>query len=316
MSDAGSGQPIDEAAAKGPSYTQELAEVNAKLDAIMAALHVTVTTPLPPAPTPTPAPPAPPAPTPVPAPPAPPVPQPIQAVYWVNQSQGDLHLADAAHIVTALNLQAAHLCELWPSVKPVAHTLWTGDPAKIPAEAWPMYWLPDADTAGALGYHDVDPHGRPYGRVFTRYNGRPWPALQPTRDGVTISNISSHEAVEIQADPSCVLVATAPNGDVWALEDADPVESFVYDIMCPDGARVSVSDFVTGAFFGHGPGPLDAMGKASKPFTIASGGYAIINDKQVFADKPSLRYLSQQGTPAARSARRLGRVLEPQPDPS
>src|SRR6478609_5619456 len=29
-----------------------------------------------------------------------------------------------------------------------------------------VYILDNADVAGALGYHDEDPHGRPYARVF------------------------------------------------------------------------------------------------------------------------------------------------------
>lgn len=276
------------------TYTQELAEVNAKLDAILAALKITPPVPVPPAP---------------PAPPVPPTT--LQAVYWVNQSQGDLTDADAAKIVTALNVQAAHLVELWPSVSPVAHALWTGNPDAIPAEAWPMYWLPDADTAGALGYHDTvnGPQGpRPFGRVFTRYNGTAWPALQPGLDGISISNISSHEGTELQVDPPCTTTDTAPDGKVWAREVADPVEAFAYDVTLPDGSVVSLSDFVTAAFFGlpdASDSGLDAMGKVQTPFTIAPGGYALIDGAQVFADKPSLRFLSQQGSPAGRTYRRL-----------
>lgn len=290
------------------TYTQALQSIDTRLAAIEKRLGIP-TAPVPPAP---PAPPAPPVPVPAPAPPAPPVPPilptAVQSVYWVNHSQGDLHDADAARIVTALNLQAAHLVELWPGLKPVAHTFWAGDPLRIPPEAWPVYWLPNADIAGALGYHDVDPHGRPYGRVFTRYKGKVWPALLPGPEGISISNVTSHEAMEIQADPSCASTATAPNGDVWALEDCDPVEAFAYELALPDGSKVSVSDFVTGAFFGIGTGPLDAMGAVTAPFTLAPGGYAIVNDKQVFADKPSMRFLCQQGSPASRTARRVGLV--------
>lgn len=283
---------MTEQEAKAPSYTEALQEVHADLSEIKDKLGIGSTTPTTPTPTPTP-------PT-----PTPPIPSRIQAVYWVNQSQGDLSDADAAHIVTAANIQAAQVVNLSPTIKPVAHSLWTGDPAKIPADGWPMYWLPTADVAGALGYHDVDPHGKPYGRVFTRYKGHAFPPLRPGSDGLTISNISLHEGPEIEGDPPCTYVVKAPNGDEWALELCDPVESFVYDINLPDGTVVSASDFVTAAFFGQGHGPYDFMGKA-KPFTIAPGGYAIINNQQVFADKPSLRFLSQQGTPASRTARRL-----------
>lgn len=288
-------------AAKGP-VTRALESIDGRLAAIETKLGVDQPTPPePPAPTP--------SPTPTPAPTPTPPPANVQAVYWINQSGGDLSDADAAHIVTALNLQAAHLVELWPGVEPVAHALWTGDPAAVPATAWRMYWLPDADTAGALGYHDTDPTGAPFGRVFTRYQGTAWPALRPGADGISISNISSHEAVELQVDPGCQATATAPDGKVWALETADPVEAFAYDLTLPDGTPVSLSDFVGAAFFGRGTGPVDSMGQA-QPWAIAPGGYALIDGMQVFQDKPSLRFLSQQGSPAGRTARRLGRVIK------
>lgn len=288
--------PDAELAAAAVTYTQELQRVEAKLDRILAAVGATPPPPIPP--------------TPTPPPPTPPTN--LQAVYWINQSQGDLADADAGRIVAALNVQAAALVGAWPGLPPVAHALWTGDPAAIPKTAWKMYWLPDADTAGALGYHDTDPHGTPYGRVFTRYQGKAWPALRPESHGISISNISSHEAVEIQVDPGCQATATAPNGDVWALEDADPVEAFAYDLTLPSGTVVSMSDFVTAAFFDLPANPgqgYDAMSKASKPFAISPGGYAIVNNKQVFADEPSLRYLSQASSPAGRTARRLAAAV-------
>jgi hypothetical protein len=248
-----------------------------------------------------------PAPGPTPTPVPVPLPPTVIEVAWVDQSQGDLKPGEAAAIVEALNAQVVDLDAAWPHISTdnVKHVL-VADANSIPAGAWPMYWLPNSDVAGALGFHDTAPDGSPYGRVFTRYNGVVWPGLRSGADGVTISNISSHEATEIAIDPGCQATATNPaNGDVWALEDADPVEVSSYDTTNTDGTMVSLSDFVTAAFFGMGTGPVDHTGNSAGAFTISSGGYAIVNNQQRFADKPSLRYLSQQGSPVGRTYRRL-----------
>src|SRR5207302_11087429 len=101
------------------------------------------------------------------------------------------------------------------------------DPSQIPAGVTPAYFLPNPDVANALGYHDTDPHGRPYIRVFTE------PVLQNggtvLHGELSIAAVASHEACEEAVDPSCTATATAPNGDVWALETCDPCEASSYD---------------------------------------------------------------------------------------
>jgi hypothetical protein len=103
---------------------------------------------------------------------------------------------------------------------------------------------------------------------------------------VSVSVCAGHEADEQDVDPSCTSTATAPNGDVWALEVGDPVETSSYNITIADGSQVAVSDFVYPSFFDpQGSPPFDHVGVVSAPFTMAPGGYAIINGNPVYADK-------------------------------
>lgn len=245
-------------------------------------------TPTPPAPTPTP--------TPTPVPPAA-----GTTVAWINESQGTLSDADAAKIVEALNLQVPHLQKAWPQVGQLTHVVATT--STVPAGAVKAYFLPNADVAGALGYHDVDPHGDPYIRVFTEtVLGAGGTALS---GALSISTCASHEACEEACDPGCQSTATAANGDAWAVEVSDPVESDFYTVTLSDGTQVAVSDFVTPAFFDKSATTgFDYMSIINAPFTIAPGGYAIINNKQVFGDNYSEVRKSMKDFPAARTFRR------------
>jgi hypothetical protein len=222
-------------------------------------------------------------------------------IAWINQSQGQLADADAARIVEALNLQAPDLAAGWPGTE-ISHVTATAD--TVPAGAVKAYWLQNADVAGALGYHDVDPSGDPYIRVFTETilsNGG-----SALSGAVSISVCSSHEACEEAVDPTCTSTSTAPNGDVWADETADPVESNSYDVTTSDGTVVAVSDFVLPSFFQEaGTAPFDKLSVLTAPFTIAQGGYGIVNNKQVFGEEyPEWRKTTKE-FPASRTYRRL-----------
>jgi hypothetical protein len=96
---------------------------------------------------------------------------------------------------------------------------------------------------------------------------------------------ASHNCEEA-VDPSCTRLASASNGDQWAIEVGDPVQNDSYDVTLASGATVAVSDFVTPQFF-QDPVPgakYDYMGVLSTPWTIAPGGYAIVNNNQVFGE--------------------------------
>jgi hypothetical protein len=141
---------------------------------------------------------------------------------------------------------------------------WYTDPKQVPAKAWPIYLLDTPDVADALGYHDVDPQGKPYGRVF----------VKPTKQaGAPLSSVLSHEVVEALVDPDANLWSDAPTGVSVAFEACDPVEDSGYQI---DG--VDVSNFVTRAWFdvANRSGPYDYLHHLSKPRTLEKGGYQIL----------------------------------------
>jgi hypothetical protein len=234
-----------------------------------------------------------PTPVPSPTPTAPTIPGPTGVgikVLWINQSQNNgmetLSDANAALIVEALNLQVPHLGQFWPNIS-ITHELLASGQTPPPGSQTLVkaYFLANSDVADALGYHDVDPLGDPYIRVFTE------PILQNGGTAITgslsISACASHEACEEAVDPSCTRLATAPNGDSWAVETADPVQNDSYIVTVGGGTAVAVSDFVTTAFFEVAvPNAVyDYMKVLSAPYTIAPGGYAIVNNNQVFGEK-------------------------------
>lgn len=133
----------------------------------------------------------------------------------------------------------------------------------VPHGAWPIVILDEPDIADALGYHDLDPNGQPYGRVFAT----------PARDAkVSLSSVISHEVVEAIVDPYANLWADTFHGTSYAFEACDPVESDSYMIN-----GVEVSNFVTRAWFDPNEpvGPFDHMHKLTAPLSMSSGGYLI-----------------------------------------
>lgn len=133
--------------------------------------------------------------------------------------------------------------------------------------AWAMVFLDDADSPGALAYHDITPDGLPQSKVFVRTT---------LQNGDLVSVSASHELVEMLVDPAINLMSTGPDAKaVYAYESADPVEALSFPVN-----GIAMSDFVYPSYFEefHKPGSvkLDQMGKVKKPFEILSGGYQII----------------------------------------
>jgi hypothetical protein len=104
-----------------------------------------------------------------------------------------------------------------------------------------LYLWNEADIPGALGYHDRNANGIPFGFVFTQLSaelGEPW--------SVTLS----HEAMELIADPEVNLLVMGPNPNNpnktvfhW-YEMSDAVQSETYQV---DG--IEVSNFVLPLYF-------------------------------------------------------------------
>lgn len=237
------------------------------------------------------------SPAPGPTPPGPTPPPTSGRIFWVVDSTARSLVPDAdlAAFVKASNDDVAKMQALWPHVQEWTHVGVAAGVTPTAAGYNPrqdilatlVATLPEAPDA--LAYHSVDNAGRPFIRVGVKL------CLD---NGVAWQSGADHETKETLVDPLCQAVAKAPNGDEWALEVADPVESASYQL---DG--VTLSDAVGPAFFGMGGGVLDQTGDATRAFHISPGGYAVINNTAVYGEKfPEFRRrhvesLRRMGTP-------------------
>jgi hypothetical protein len=135
-----------------------------------------------------------------------------------------------------------------------------------------IYLWDEADVDAAIGYHDRNQQGIPFGFVFTEISaqlGEPWT--------VTLS----HEALELIADPEVNLLVKGPHPSKdrevfhW-YEMCDAVQAETYEI---DG--VAVSNFVLPLYFTGGEelgGRNDFLGRSHggetlRSFGVNPGGY-------------------------------------------
>lgn len=178
--------------------------------------------------------------------------------------------------------------------------------AAPPAASYTLALFDDADAAGALGYHDLDPNGRPYGKVFvSTILDNHGTELGPD---LSVSVTVSHEALEIVGDPGANYWAQMPDGRLTAHELCDAVEGDSYQHT---STEPHVSNFLLPYWFRVNDGEskkFDYLGKLHAPFTMTPGGYMIVMRQgrvsQVFAEAfPEWKKASKQH-PAARTARR------------
>jgi hypothetical protein len=135
--------------------------------------------------------------------------------------------------------------------------------------AWNVVLLDTSDEAGALGYHDLTPEGKPLSKCFIKtdlqYGSEP---------SVTVS----HELWEMLVDPYISLFDFDSNRRVFvAHESADAVEA---DDLAFEVDGVKVSDFVLPRFFdptARNSGiQFSYQHAVNQPFELAHGGYEIL----------------------------------------
>ncbi|HLZ08527.1 MAG TPA: hypothetical protein VKT80_08070 [Chloroflexota bacterium] len=124
-------------------------------------------------------------------------------------------------------------------------------------------------VANAVGYHDLNNKGIPYGFVFTDI---------AAKTGDKWSTTLSHEVLELLADPDVNLLVVGPNPKnpkgvaLRSYEVCDPVQADSYDI---DG--ISVSNFVTPLYFARLPSPTTTrtnyLNLGLDRFGVRPGGY-------------------------------------------
>jgi hypothetical protein len=160
---------------------------------------------------------------------------------------------------------------------------------------WQFVYLDDADTAGALGYHDLTKDGQPVSKVFVKTT---------LADNQLVSVTACHELFEMAIDPIANLWAEGPDGKEYAYEMSDPVEE---DTFMVDG--IAMSNFVHPAWFEpfkHPPGTkFDHLGLLKKPFSMTKGGYMIVKTKgkvsQVYASKAKEKRFAKEDRRGHRS---------------
>lgn len=190
---------------------------------------------------------------------------------------------DAMRMAAACSYQLKHhVMPAWSGPHVAVSFVTSADHIMPGAE--PVYILDNADQAGALGYHDVDPQGRPYARIFAKTvldNGG------VTMHGpLSVSVTLSHELCEMYGDPSADAWALdKKSGNSYALELCDAVENDSYQVH-----NCSVSNFLLPAFFNLGGlSKLDYLGLCKTAFETRPGGYQIVKDSsgnvsQVFSE--------------------------------
>lgn len=188
--------------------------------------------------------------------------------------------AEMQKVIRAINRQIAEDFEPYWSFG--AKLRLEGSAGRIPSKESPselrgdaiLYLWNQTDVKDALGYHDINAKGIPYGFVFTDLSeqlGENWT--------VTLS----HEALELVGDSQNNLLAQGPHPahpgrEVFHwFEMCDAVQSQSYKI---DG--VEVSNFVLPLYFTPGEqeggrndflGKLNKEGNALASFGVAPGGY-------------------------------------------
>lgn len=154
---------------------------------------------------------------------------------------------DVQRVIRAINRQVAQDFQPYWSMGATLRLEGHGEteerqaPQELRGDAIIYLWDKAADVPDAIGYHDRNNSGLPYGFVFTEIAqevGEPW--------SVTLS----HEALELIGDAEVNVLAAGPNPNdpgqavyFW-YEMCDAVQAESYDI---DG--VAVSNFVLPLYF-------------------------------------------------------------------
>jgi hypothetical protein len=126
-----------------------------------------------------------------------------------------------------------------------------------------------AKVQDAVGYHDLNHKGIPYGFVFTDV---------AAKAGEAWSTTLSHEVLELLADPDVNLMVVAPNPKnakgvvLRPYEVCDPVQADSYNID-----SIAVSNFVTPLYFASLPNPVTTrtnyLNNNLDRFGVRPGGY-------------------------------------------
>jgi hypothetical protein len=211
---------------------------------------------------------------------------------------------EMSRIAAAINIQVReHVAPMWNTF---ANVFSVAPDAKLPLDTWRVYFYDrprDLNDYGFLGRHVHETERAvPTGYVF----------VDPIRlHGGSVSEIASHETIEMLVDPWVNLEVRRTLQDnvteLWAREVCDPVQGIGYDIH-----GVRVADFVYPEYFLDGAdGPFDFLHAVKSSFEITSGGYASIT--RIEGGTVSRRSVYGVEYPAWRKAQRLASRRDARP---
>jgi hypothetical protein len=183
-------------------------------------------------------------------------------IYVLNKSTA-LKDAQVQNWLPAFNVFVGHVSEWWPRS---AMLVWC-PVDKEPANAWKLIFADHSDDAGALGYHDFTPDGRPISYVFV---------ADGLKEGASPTVTATHEIAEMIADPWISEVFQVSNTRFFAKEICDPCEAdeFAYSVKVQPFPAVKCSDFVLPKWFiPHSTGQFDRHKKIDAPLKLLPGGY-------------------------------------------
>ncbi len=196
----------------------------------------------------------------------------------INQKITLVNASKAAWVTPTIVKDLQYYCNLvakaWGLV-PVILTLCDTD-----CSGWRLYILDAPAPEGALGYHDTR-WQTPVGYVYTG-------ACQSA--GAVLSTVIAHELAEMLGDPSAKINVQMSSGSIMARELCDPVQADFFTV-----GKTLVSNFVNPSYFDAGAAaPYDYLNQVKIPFGMTKGGYTIVDNGYVFADK--LAFLKQRCT--------------------
>lgn len=133
-----------------------------------------------------------------------------------------------------------------------------------------LHLVDDITVANALGFHDEDGNEVPYAQIGVR---------QCQQDNDPVSEVASHELLELAVDPHVNLSALTGDGRrLYAYEVGDPCQGNAYDVLEPEGKQsgIMVADFALPNYFDPNTAAgakTSFRGATTGPFSLAPQGY-------------------------------------------
>ena len=175
---------------------------------------------------------------------------------------------DLAFLERALEIQLRECAREYGLVPPGV-TLVTPDTHLPTDDAVAIDFVDNDGVPGAVAHHG-----------WSERANFAW-ALVGVQEAFSWTVAASHEALEYLVNLKLDRFVEGPRGLRWPIEICDPVEADSYEVnvsIFGERRAVRVSDWVMPEFWDAGStsGPWDKMSHLSGPFSLSTGGYALV----------------------------------------